>query len=371
MIDNNDDDRKQQSLKSKEADLKVIVGKDDNTADDDDDMNGGDGEDGTTTRKEIKKEVCWYIAAVQEVAFPDITPSEWEHMMKFLNSPVASRSMTGVELCDDAMQSWINAIDVEKLAQPHLLDEFVAITVLSYEINLHNTFVTGMTLLRSILNFYNETKVILTVKHIRRLVPAIDHYINSDHECSKNLENDLRKKLRMTTNEDLDGTNVDDSTSIDLLNPLFPQLLVAHLRLIGAHRFISEFVDEIVIATGTHDCPISGSYCDISDEEDGCNEGLIFEDNKMNRNFSIRLMRDNLGDWTIQKVSSDTGIHVKLFVCDGSRCNCLPPPNGWSKLEAARSGFGNEQILGLLPEFSYYHGRGDERKKVEFHNNYA
>ena len=167
--------RKRSSLRSIEADLKVIVGRKD--ADEDNDKRGEDKEN-----KESTYEVFWEFSqslAAQseyvntflatslhtsndsaphkdhnEIVFEDITPSQWKLMMRFINNPLAFTEMevheavdvaplfdkyefaNGVKLCDEVLFKKVDFevhIDIKNLDQ---MEDLTQIALLAHNFNL-------------------------------------------------------------------------------------------------------------------------------------------------------------------------------------------------------------------------------------------
>ena len=255
----------------------------------------------------------------------------------------------------------------EIFCHPETIDWFIDIIVMSYEKCLHKTTIAGMRQLWHILDcVYAQATTILTTAHIRKLVPVIDHFLNSDQnfpDC-RHLKDDIKdflKNLFRLTSDD----HTNDKEMVDVLNPMFPQLFVAQFKLNASYIASSELISSIVITKefGT----LRGTYILMS--EDGI---LVFiRDEEEDEDISIvqdddgeiieyQFIRDgkNNGDWIIQSkkwVKKD--VFETLFVCKGSRNKVFPPPNGWTRWDET-----SRMRIPKDPKLKYYHYRENETK---------
>jgi hypothetical protein len=193
----NEEERKRSSLRCAVANIKVIVG----------------GELQPT------KKVFWHIRGVlasqsryvdallasmkndsneeskaadfTEITFPDISPSQWKRMIKFLTNVKAAWDMSkkdaieliipydkydftqGIELCDRVLSS-IFYKDSEEFKKHRndldLLDRCIDVVVLSHEKNLKKTMKYANDWLYNILfDGYDSELLFLTVDHVRKL----------------------------------------------------------------------------------------------------------------------------------------------------------------------------------------------------------
>ena len=316
------------------------------------------------------------------IAFPDITPTLWEKMMEYITSPASILSMsttvamqlivpydkyeftTGIELCDTIMSNYIEKkVDTctRKSRFYSSLDDGVRIIkmiVTAHEKNLYQTINTGMYWFTELLKCEWNSRIFFTVSHVQELVPVIDRFINGEkdnHRYGKTCYRTRLKKqikAKMTyTNEGYDFTSYDGNIgqdSIDILNPMFPRLLISHLRLIAAQKFTMHLVDEITI-TG---CPvIDGTFVPGSDYA-----GIPTFYRDFRRMSSLLLMRNNIGDWSIVEWDDDEDAMSRvIFVCKGSRYHTLPPPHHWDKVRD----LGNADISGH-PKLKYFIKSGEE-----------
>jgi len=283
---------------------------------------------------EKKKEVS---IKVTKISFPDISPSQWEKMIRFITDPVAIRDMTvddamglvvlydkydfhtGLKLCDKVLSTIFYKNEQEfkshVMNNLELLDRCVHVVVLSHEKNLKTTLVNGMAWLHKIFywNYYAEC-VILTVDHIRQLVPVIACY--SDDENYENVQDAIKKRL--------------SGESIDILNPLFPEYFVSQIQLIVSRNTSLKLVNQIKISNCG--APVAGIY---NAHNDDSNDG----------DTSTDLTKNEIGDWVILNEDGDT----VFFICNGSRNEPLPPKTGWKRIDGADM---LEQTR--LPVLSYY-----------------
>ena len=430
---NDDDDdtlmtRKEHGLKFKDADLKIIVGvEQDNEVrmeDDNDDEKERQAiveKNKSTKASEKKKQmkVYWYIkeilaskskyietllsmpfvsasktttmdvshqqplkTEITTITFPDLTPTEWEDMMKYIFDPLAIRSMdeitaarmcifydkydcpTGIQLCDVVLSKYIQDHEYKIFCHHETIDWFIGIIVMSYEKCLHKTTIAGMRQLWELLDcVYTQATAILTAAHIRKIVPVIDHFLNSDQNypdcrCLKDyLQDGFKNLFRLTSDDD-----THDKGMVDVLNPMFPQLLVAHFKLNASCIESSEIISRIVITKefGT----LRGTYVLVNDDriliytsdDDKDNDYPVVKDDDGGY-IEYQFIRDGKsnGDWIIQ--SKKWSPHKKdvfetLFVCKGSRDKVFPPPHKWTRCnETSRMRIPND------PKLKYYHDR--------------
>lgn len=216
---------------------------------------------------------------------------------------------------------------------------------------------------------YTQATALLTAAHIRKIVPIIDHFLNSDQNFrdSRYLKDEIQdflKNLFRLTSDD----NTNDKEMIDVLNPMFPQLFVAHFKLNASYIESSELITSIVISKefgtlrGTyillgHD---DGTLRYIRDEEDDEDIPIVQDDD--GDYIEYQFIRDvkNNGDWIIQ--SKTWNLHKKnvfetLFVCKGSRNKVFPPPNGWTRCDEM-----SRMRIPKDPKLKYYHCRENETK---------
>ena len=209
-----------------------------------------------------------------------------------------------------------------------LLDRCVHVVVLSYEKNLKQTLINGMRWLHQLLHWTYPTEyMILTVDHIRQLVPAISCY--SDDENDINVEAAIKGRL--------------SDESIDILNPMFPAYFVSQIQLIVARRATSKLVHRIQISNCAR---VAGVYeaenDDSNDEIDGtC---IYVNLNDGNINSYVFLKKNEIGDWVLKSRNETI-----LFICNGSRCEALPPQFGWKRIDDADTLYQTQ-----LPTLSYF-----------------
>jgi len=293
---------------------------------------------------EKKKEVS---IKVTKISFPDISPSQWEKMIRFITDPVAIRDMTvddamglvvlydkydfhtGLKLCDKVLSTIFYKNEQEfkshVMNNLELLDRCVHVVVLSHEKNLKTTLVNGMAWLHKIFywNYYAEC-VILTVDHIRQLVPVIACY--SDDENYENVQDAIKKRL--------------SGESIDILNPLFPEYFVSQIQLIVSRNTSLKLVNQIKISNCG--APVAGIY-DAFNENNDTIYGTCLYYHIIDPAFNLQ--KNEIGDWVIWK-EYDT----LFFICNGSRNESLPPKTGWKRIYSA-----DTLNQTNLPIISYFH----------------
>lgn len=360
--------RKRSSLRSIEADLKVIVGRKD--ADEDNDKRGEDKEN-----KESTYEVFWEFSqslAAQseyvntflatslhtsndsaphkdhnEIVFEDITPSQWKLMMRFINNPLAFTEMevheavdvaplfdkyefaNGVKLCDEVLFKKVDFevhIDIKNLDQ---MEDLTQIALLAHNFNLKKTSYMGRNWLRELLYDSIEgksvTKFPLTKTQISLLVPVILH----DNELQ-----DMFDVLGLGEFGDFDDDDVaehfdkggaefslglenivrmyfDDADHIDLTNPMFPSLLLARIGQISATSLCQLHVKSIRVR--------------FAEEREWHEYHFDFNGNYAGgvRNVIRCPITKN---W--QLLVNDGQL---LSTCKNSRFLPVPPPRGWDK----------------------------------------
>jgi len=310
---------------------------------------------------EKKKEVS---IKVTKISFPDISPSQWEKMIRFITDPVAIRDMTvddamglvvlydkydfhtGLKLCDKVLSTIFYKNEQEfkshVMNNLELLDRCVHVVVLSHEKNLKTTLVNGMAWLHKIFywNYYAEC-VILTVDHIRQLVPVIACY--SDDENYENVQDAIKKRL--------------SGESIDILNPLFPEYFVSQIQLIVSRNTSLKLVNQITISNCG--APAAGIYNADNYNYDNyeISGTCLYYYLNSDDDVSFSLKKNQIGDWIIIE---DDGIETLLFICNGSRNETLPPKTGWKRIDGA-------DRLGQtrLPVLSYYCNTTEGGTKVK------
>jgi hypothetical protein len=304
-------------------------------------------------------------ANLTEITFPDISPSQWERMIKFLADPVATRNMSkedaieliipydkydftqGIRLCDEVLSSMFykdSEVFKEHMNDLDLLDRCVDVVVLSHEKNLKKTMENAKYCLYDILfDGYDPELVILTVDHVRKLVPVIASYnddrSNTIHYIHYNLQSTIEQRL--------------GKKDIDILSPMFPNFFVAQIQLIAARNTALKLVNEIsIINCGAY---VSGDY------DAGKNSGFEFDETctyyKRIDPAALRyvwLKKNEVGDWTISEDLRDGDV-VQLFICKGSRCATLPPKTGWERIDGENS---NSNDQSGLPIISYHQKLG-------------
>ena len=212
-------------LRSSEPDLKVIIGSDDaeKAVVADADSKAGvktDGkDDGDAEKKQPAVVTKWYhsqtlatkskyidallAAPMKEsesrtITFPDISPETWDLMMKFVDDPLASRSMTaqdvakvakfydkyeftsGTSLCDAILAEYFKSIHKDlyqrKITVAPDVDFAVNSVVLAHEANLDEAYVEGMGFMWGAVNgvFAPFGRTMFLEDHMKKLAPLLE-----------------------------------------------------------------------------------------------------------------------------------------------------------------------------------------------------
>ena len=330
-------------IRSSEPDLKVVIGSEDNEGVGDGERKMGGGDDGEEQPTNMVTK--WYhsqalatkskyidallAAPMKEsesrtITFPDITPATWELMMKFIDNPLASRTMkakdvvkvatyydkyefTGwTELCDHVLEEYFNL----SALTPNI-DFIVDAVVVAKDANLHKSFVAGMPLIRAVLRSTDVPlgRTAFTVEHMRKLAPLM--YEAAD-------------EARF-----LGGR-------YDVKSDAFPEKFVGDCSDYFAHQTLVSFISCI---------KLSGSNCADGDFKKGndysfwLKEGVPFgargEQRRTVLHFdgegqevSIRRRSKEEG-WTIIFKKARTAVETVAYKVPYSGNLPLPPSNGW------------------------------------------
>ena len=210
-------------LRSSEPDLKVIIGSDEaeeaaEGADADGKASAG-GEDDGAEKKQPFVVTKWYhspslaakskyvdallAAPMKEsesrtITFPDISPETWELMMKFIDDPVASRSMTaqdvakvakfydkyeftsGTSLCDAILEEYFQSIHgiLRERQNPVVpdVDFIVDSVVLAHGANLGKSYDAGMAYVWDALRWLLAPlgRTMFSEDHMKKLAPLLE-----------------------------------------------------------------------------------------------------------------------------------------------------------------------------------------------------
>lgn len=386
-VGDNEEERERNSLRCDDANIKVTVGGEQ-----------GDGGGNNTTNDDDEtpttKKVFWHYSQVlasqsryvdallsaplaaaaaaskkkdsdeesktanpTEITFPDISPSQWERMIKFLTDPVAVRDMNkkdaieliipydkydftqGIRLCDKVLSSIFYEDSEEFKKQINdldLLDRCIDVVVLSHEKNLIETMENAKYWLYDIFSDgYDSELVILTVDHVRKLVPVIDSYKDDPEQYT--LQSAIEERL--------------GKKGIDVLSPMFPDFFVAQNQLFAARITTLKLVNEITIENSWGSIP--GDYSPEISRDFGIDGTCIYYKKCIApaRGF-VWLKKNQVGDWTISE-----NLRL-LFICKGSRCATLPPKTGWERTDG-------RTVTRRLPVLSYYHKSGSVRTEID------
>jgi hypothetical protein len=351
-VGDNKEERKRNSLRCDDANIKVIDGGEQGEENKEGDHGGGNN---TTKDETPTKKVFWHYSQVltsqsryvdalistplaaaaaskkydrgeeskaanfTEITFPDISPCQWERMIKFLTDPVAARDMNkedaielfipydkydfiqGIRLCGEILPSMFYEdweVFKKHMNDLDLLDRCVNVVVLSHEKNLKETMENAKYWLYDItVDGYGPELVILTVDHVRKLVPVIVSYKDDRNDPEQyTLQNAIGQRL--------------GKKGIDVLSPMFPDFFVAQVQLIVAWNTALKLVNEITIENcGGH---VSGNYDPDMDGDFGINGTCIYYKRIAPARGYVWLKKNEVGDWIISEYLRDSDV-VPLF----------------------------------------------------------
>jgi hypothetical protein len=288
-----------------------------------------------------------------ELSFPDIAPSTWEAMMKFLEAPMA-RLMTiedamevaleydkydfrkGRQLCDQVLTEYFE--DKKKILAD--LNCFVDAVLLADAVNLNEAKKVGVKwLLQTFHSCDSQTgRIIFNENHIRKLVPLII----KEHLLFQIV------KYSITQCSDYDIKSKEDFRS-----PLFPYYLVlTYARVASSMMVGNEFTYIMLSGTG---CKADGICKSDPWGEYDCNRtGGLWAGVQVN--FEVARLEDEAGGWAIigtnlpeideDGVENDDNVVRKtLWFCPNSHNLPRPPQDGWIPVD--------ELAIGRHPTVSY------------------
>ena len=292
--------RIQSSVRSIEADLKVIVG------------NDTDG-----NRQEF-----WHYSATlasqsryvdmilfhnkdssdnyKEIHFPDIRPQEWLRMMKLIEDPLALRALSsneamelvihydkydipsGIKICDETISS------IYKEQNDHTVDQRVEALTLCDHIYLRKTYHWGRLWIYNV--FHNFATAPgeyfcfpLTKDHFKELIPVIlkdselptieslglgvepfdaHQHIEGGRE---NVTFLLQTQILSFASDCYTGSRSDVASIFDMTNPLFTDIFYASIELRCAAFFARKGASNLVITFDEQNHPAMGTYKLIHD----------------------------------------------------------------------------------------------------------
>ena len=353
--------RKQGSLRSVEADLKVIVGQE--TVGDDNNI-----------IRDGRRQVYWHFSQTlayqssyvdtllstrlpttndsnpsqdhKEIVFTDIEPSQWERMMQFLDDPYSMTVedvfelvpiydqygfKTGIKicdgvLCDKALFAHQSYSDIT-VCDPSRADQCVQAIVLSQKMSMRKTFYFG----RRFLSFvFRDTDMgpsesvgfPLTISQLSQLVPTIirDGELRTSSNAPWVFFNDEKRLMTYLNGaEEEIGLNLKEEigTSFDITNPLFPELFIAKKEIECAKKFANDNIKRIDVVFGDFgNAAPSGSYYKCYDSDCYIHESL--KDWKLGRHHeSNRWVMTYCGEYQYQ--------------CGKSELAHVPPNIGWAR----------------------------------------
>mmetsp|Transcript_9922 Transcript_9922/g.23496 ORF Transcript_9922/g.23496 Transcript_9922/m.23496 type:complete len:379 (-) Transcript_9922:63-1199(-) len=352
-------------IRSSEPDLKVVIGSED------DNSGAGDGERKIGGNDGAEKQPAsmvtkWYhsqalatkskyidtllAAPMKEsesrtITFPDITPATWELMMKFIDNPLASRTMkakdvvkvatyydkyefTGwTELCDHVLEEYFTL----SALTPNI-DFIVDAVVVAKDANLHKSFVAGMPLIRDLLSSTDVPlgRTAFTVEHMRKLAPLMNETTD-----------DARSRLVLGP----------VGEHYDLQSSGFPEKFVGDCSEFFAYQTFITFISSIELSG--HNPYNSSTHYHFNPERDADNryvEYSFFQVESISssrpvkfrfdgeiQNMFIRRRSKEEG-WTIILKKASTDVETVVYRVPHSGNLPLPPSNGWVSVHPLTEG---------------------------------
>ena len=304
-------------IRSSEPDLKVVIGsEDDNSGAGDGEGKTGDG--GDAEKQQANMVTKWYhsqtlatkskyidallAAPMKEsesrtITFPNITPATWELMMKFIDNPLASRTMKakdvimvakyydkyefaeGTKLCDHVLEEYFKAVTADHGIVASDVDFFVDAVVVANDANLKQSFEAGIALTWGFLCTENIPvgRTAFTAEHMKMLAPLMNE-------------------------------TADDARSWDLFHELageryeyksdgFPEKFVGDCSDYFAHQSLISFISSIELSGADCENPFSG----------GPNGHFKPEDD----DYSFSLRRSHFSEMHLVQFD---GVHQHVFI---------------------------------------------------------
>mmetsp|Transcript_21872 Transcript_21872/g.62733 ORF Transcript_21872/g.62733 Transcript_21872/m.62733 type:complete len:372 (+) Transcript_21872:140-1255(+) len=269
------------------------------------------------------------------ITFPDIAPETWELMVKFIDDPIACRSMKaedvvkvakfydkydfggGRNLCDLILFDYFKSVrkDESVMVVPDV-DFIVASVVLADEANLGKAFEEGMKFIWEIMNcmYVPVGRTMFSEEHMKKLAPLLEKTTDAIYMCEKRL------KCRYG----------------DLKSDTFPIAFVKNCSNWLTHHIMCNFISRI---------KVSGSYCAVDGDYEGrppefCANALrkVRWDGVLN-NVSIELRTKEEGWAIILKTippldeegepDHDSIVETIAWKAPHSGNMPLPPSKGW------------------------------------------
>ena len=302
-----------------------------------------------------KEEIRWYHAAslaakskvidamlatpmkekdTRVIAFTDISPKEWDKIMKFIESPLAARRMTvrdamevarlydhyefsdGIALCDAVLEDFVHGLNKAEEENRLDIDLVVDAVVVAHEANLDAAFLKSMVYIfakmRSSKIPYGRT--MFTEHHLERM------------------------KLSVLKALDMDVPFIEEGDDLELTTefferPNFPSEFVHRSKNWHTFRTLIGFVSHLKLSgVGVFD----GTYQDRETEKKGIEysydsygTGVWWGDT----NWKISIVKDEQG-WAI--VREEVENPERRIACWRSPCSAnlpLPPKNGWKPVD--------------------------------------
>ena len=363
--------RKRSSLRSIEADLKVIVGQKDAVE------GGEDNENGESTY-EVFWEYSQTLAAQSgyvdtflatslhtnndsesqkdhnEIVFEDITPSQWKLMMRFINNPLAFEAMeveeamtvaplfdkyefpNGIKLCDEVLFRKVKFETMWDVYKQEHIDEWVQVLFLACTVNLKKTFHKGREWLRDLFiaaltGCSWQGTFPLNKTQIGLLIPAIvqDGELGAFSDIHQDDEGNPLETC--ATNDDYIADHLDtggaeasvdlkstvieffviDNDNVDMTNPMFPSLLLAKIEALYASKICQWKARQI--------------YARLPDER----AWNVYELDTIEGHYSSGSREFIKCPVTKNWQLFDDG-HL-LSTCENSRFMPIPPARGWEQ----------------------------------------
>jgi hypothetical protein len=293
-----------------------------------------------------------------EISFPDIAPTTWESMLKFLEGPMEARLMTiedamevaleydkydfrkGCQLCDQVLKEYFQ--DKKKILAN--LSCFVDAVLLANAANLEEAKKVGLEWLRQTLGSRDSQTggIIFTENHIRKLVPLIIK------------EDALFQIITSVIASCFSGHDV--KSKEDLRSPLLSCFLVTAYARFETLRMLRNAPPQIMLS-GTG-CDAEGLFSRDPDDNYTCNRIGVWAGVQVN--FRLEFLADESG-WailsaTLPEIDEDGNpiaedvVRNVLWRCPNSHSLPLPPQDGWIPV--------HESAIGRQPTVSYRMDKG-------------
>jgi hypothetical protein len=316
----------------------------------------------------------------KQIVFSDVTPDQWERMMKFISNPSVLKSMkledafelaelydrydfpSGIRICDDLLykEALTKATVFSSEEDYHQVELCVRAIALSEKINLKKTFHRGREWLQKLLMNLNENSFMisdylspdvgfpLTTDHIRQLVPTIvrdfklehisyyfQYEVGGTYYGDKFGEEDGLEEHFDGGGEEVSfglkeeiiqilGSNINDrwdfrNSAASIAMPLFPQLFIMAVEKCWARNATEKAIQHVRVGLSDTAAPDPHSAVGMTGIYSTWKYGHY---SMKNAPFSLGI-RHRLNQWEL------TEHHKAIYVCPNSGFSPLPPKTGW------------------------------------------